>query len=277
MGGFGTELKIGVAALLVTVISCLFMILMWYEDHSVTREFVKEIQRLSPASPSIGFTEGQLAEWTGELRKTETAKGEIEAHFAEQVNKMRNHEYTEKEFIQHVVNCQKFCGQLLDKMIAANTEEMTKVPHDVIFFDINKDALSPRYQQRVRDFVSRNKKESLVMVGRASRIGGTGYNKALSGRRVKSVTRVLKMAGIRDEQIKSLWIGFEAPQLTRALADLYRIDPNEYKGDLFQLNQSVVLCTSPSGVFFPTLFSSMEEQVQKKKPAISKISMKQRG
>ena len=162
-------------------------------------------------------------------------------------------------------------------MVAANTEEMAKAPHDVVFFDLNKDTLSPGYQQRVRDFFSRNKNESVVMVGRASRIGGVGYNKVLSGRRVKTVTRILKKAGVREEQIKSLWIGFEAPQLTRALADLYKIDPKEYKSDLFQLNQSVVLCTSASGAFFPTVLSSMEEKIQKKSPVTLKDPSKQRG
>ncbi len=275
--GMGTELKVGVAALLVTMVSALVLTVMWYEDHRVSREFVREVQRLSADSPSIPVTEGQLAKWTNEIRKTETAKGEMEQHFLEQINKVRNHEYSEKEFYQHVVNCKKFCGQLVEKMIAASTEEITKVPHDVVFFDLNKDTVSQKYQQRVRDFVSKNKSVSMFMVGRASRIGTVGYNKELSGRRVKSVIKVLRKTGVREEQIKSLWIGFEAPQLTRALADLYKINPGEYKEDLFQLNQSVVLCTSPGGAFFPTILNSIEQQVQQKKPALLRDPTKQRG
>ena len=113
MARLGTELKVGVGALLVTLVSAFVLMLVWYEDHRVTREFVTEVQRLSAATPSLGVTEGQLAEWTSELRKTETAKGEMEAHFVEQINKIRNHEYSETEFLEHVVNCRKFCGQLL--------------------------------------------------------------------------------------------------------------------------------------------------------------------
>jgi len=276
MKGLSTELKVGMAALLVTLASSLVLTIMWYEDHRVSREFVEEVQRLSAASP-VTVTEGELADWTRDIRKTETAKGEMEKHFVEQINKIRNHEYSEQEFYQHVANCKRFCGQLIDKMIAASTEEISKFPHDVVFFDLNKDTVSPAFQKKIRDFVGRNKNQSIFIVGRASRIGALTYNKELSGRRVKSVTRILRRGGLPEDRIKSMWIGFEAPQLTRTLAELYKIDPNEYKGDLFQLNQSVVLCTSPTGVFFPTILSSMEEQVKQKRTPPSKESGKQRG
>ena len=39
------------------------------------------------------------------------------------------------------------------------------------------------------------------------------------------------------------------PSLTREIADSYEMNPQEYKEDLFQLNQSVVLFITPPGEY----------------------------
>jgi outer membrane protein OmpA-like peptidoglycan-associated protein len=269
-----TELKVGIVALLVTIASAGAVTVFWYQDHQVSREFVREVQRNSAALQGIPVTEGQVAKWTDEIRKTETVKGEMEQHFLEQIRKVRSHEYSEEEFNRHLMNCKRLCGQLVEKMIAASAEEIVKEPHDVAFFDLNQDVAGPKFQQRATDFARKNKNRNIFIIGRASLIGGADYNKELSARRVKNVKAILRKAGINEEQIKTLWIGFEAPQLTRAQADLYRIDPREYKEDLFQLNQSVLYFTYSGEPYFPTFLSRTEEKVQKGIPQREKGSTK---
>jgi outer membrane protein OmpA-like peptidoglycan-associated protein len=259
----GTELKVGIVALLLTIASAGAVTVFWYQDHQVSREFVREVQRNSAALQRIPVTEGQVAKWTEEIRKNETVKGELEQHFLEQIRKVRSHEYSEEEFNRHLMSCKRLCGQLVEKMIAASADEIVKEPHDVAFFDLNQDVVSAKYQQRARDFARKNKDRNIFMIGRASLIGGADYNTELSARRVKSVRAILRKAGIKEEQIRTLWIGFEAPQLTRALADLYRIDPREYKEDLFQLNQSVLFFTYSGEPYFSTVLRRTEEKVPK--------------
>jgi outer membrane protein OmpA-like peptidoglycan-associated protein len=274
MRSFATDLKIGFLALLVTLATAVVVLFLWYRDYQVSKNFLFEAQKISSTLPILAVTEGQLSKWTDEIRKNETVKGEMEQHFLEQINKIRKGEYNADQFNQHLLSCKKFCGVLLDKIFASNTREVSKIPHDMIFFALDKDEVTPRYHRRVQDFAKRNQNQTVVLVGRASYIGGAGYNKELSGRRVKSVKGVFRKYGLSEEQLKTFWLGFEAPQLTRELADLYNIDPEEYKEDLFNLNQSVVMYTYTPGEYFPGVLSSMRDQTQQKKPLPAKTKRK---
>ena len=64
---------------------------------------------------------------------------------------------------------------------------------------------------------------------------------------MKQVESVLRKQGFSEWQLKSTWFGYETPQLTREIADSYEVNPQEYKEDLFHLNQSVVLFITPPG------------------------------
>src|SRR5262245_8745548 len=247
MRSFTSDLKIGFAALMVTFAVALVMIYISYEKYSLSRTFLCEAQKVSAALPVLAVTEGQVAQWTDELRKNEVFKGEMDAHLVEQINNIRLGKYTADELNEHLVSCQRFCGQLLNKIFVANMTEVAKLPHEVVFFDLDRDQVIPRYQKELRQFAKRNNNQTLYLMGRASFIGGKGYNKELSGRRVRQVEKILRSCGLSEHQIKASWLGYEAPQLTTEIANSYRIDPKEYKSDLFSLNQSVVLFTNTPG------------------------------
>ncbi|MCI0625195.1 MAG: OmpA family protein [Acidobacteria bacterium] len=265
MKSFSSDLKIGFAALMVTFAVALVMIYISYEKYSLSRMFLGEAQKISATLPVLAVTEGQVAQWTDELRKNEVFEGEMDAHLVEQINNIRLGKYTADELNEHLVSCQRFCGQLLNKIFVANMHEVARLPHEVVFFDLDKDQVTPRYQKELKDFAKKNNNQTLYLMGRASFIGGHGYNKELSGRRVKRVEAILRQSRISEFQIKASWLGYEAPQLTHEIAASYQIDPKEYKGDLFNLNQSVVLFTNTPGEYFPGVVNTMEKALQEKK------------
>lgn len=265
MRSFTSDLKIGFAALLLTFAVALVMIYITYEKYSLSRTFLGEAQKMSATLPVLAVTEGQVAQWTDELRKNETFKGEMDAHLVEQINNIRLSKYTADELNEHLVSCQRFCGQLLNKIFVANMTEVAKLPHEVVFFDLDRDQVTSRYQKELKEFAKKNNNQTLYLMGRASFIGGKGYNKELSGRRVRQVEKILRSCGLAEHQIKASWLGYEAPQLTMAIADSYQIDPKEYKADLFNLNQSVVLFTNSPGQYFPGVVNTMEKELEGKK------------
>jgi hypothetical protein len=143
--------------------------------------------------------------------------------------------------------------------------EVAKLPHEVVFFDLDRDQVVSRYQKVLKEFARKNNNQTLYLMGRASFIGGKGYNKELSGRRVRQVEKILRSCGLSEHQIKASWLGYDAPQLTTEIANSYGIDPKEYKGDLFSLNQSVVLFTNTPGDYFPGVVNTMEKALQEKR------------
>jgi len=269
MRSFTSDLKIGFAALVVTFAVALVMIYVTYERYSLSRTFLGEAQKMSATLPVLAVTEGQVAQWTDELRKNEVFKGEMDAHLVEQINNIRLGKYTADELNEHLVSCQRFCGQLLNKIFVANMAEVAKLPHEVVFFDLDRDHVIPRYQKELTEFAKKNNNQTLYLMGRASFIGGKGYNKELSGRRVRQVEKILRSCGLSEHQLKASWLGYEAPQLTMKIANSYEIDPKEYKSDLFSLNQSVVLFTSTPGQYFPGVVNTMEKALEEKKGSAS--------
>src|SRR5262245_34766792 len=259
---FSYDLKIGLAALIVTFAVALVMIYVTYEKYSISRTFLSEAQKMSATLPVLAVTEGQMAQWTDELRKNEVFEGEMDAHLAEQINNIRLGKYTADELNEHLVSCTRFCGQLLNKIFVANMAEVANLPHEVVFFDLDKDQVASRYQKQLKEFAKKNNNQTIYLMGRASLIGGQGYNKELSGRRVRHVEKILRGSGLSDHQIKASWLGYESPQLTIDIANAYQIDPKEYKSDVFNLNQSVVLFTNSQGQYFPGVVNTMQKALE---------------
>jgi outer membrane protein OmpA-like peptidoglycan-associated protein len=267
MSRFSADLKIGAVALVATFLAAFIVMFVWYQNYSLSRQYLGEAQKLSATLPILAVSEGRVAELTAEMKKNESFKGEMEAHLAEQINKIRLGEYTADQLNDHIASCTRFCALLLGEIFIANMREIAKLPHELIFFDLDKDQVSSRYLQRLVNFAKKYNNQNLYLIGRASYIGGAGYNKELSERRVKQVEGILRKRGLSNWQLKSTWLGFEAPQLTRDIADSYKIDPQEYKADLFNLNQSVVLFINPPGEYFPGVVDTMEKEIKKQSSA----------
>ena len=268
MSRISADLKIGFIALGVTFFAAFIVIFAWYQDHSLSREFIGEAQRISSTLPIMTVTEGRVAQLTEEMRKNESFKGELDAHLIEQINKIRLGKYTADQLSDHIASCKRFCGLLLGEIFVANMHEIARLPHELVFFNLDEDRVTPKYRQRLLGFGKKYNNQNLYLIGRASLIGGAGYNKELSERRVKQVESLLKKQGFSEWQLKANWLGYEAPQLSREIADSYKIDSQEYKADLFNLNQSVVLFITPPGQYFPGVLDTMSKEVGKKDPAV---------
>jgi outer membrane protein OmpA-like peptidoglycan-associated protein len=276
MRNLSSDLKLGFVALLLTFAVAFVMLYIWFVGHDLSRTFIGEAQKISATLPILAVTEGQVAEWTNELRKTESFKGEMDSHLAEQINKIRLGEYTADQLNEHLASCKKFCGPLLGKIFEANMREIARLPHAMVFFDLDKHQVAPKYQREVAEFARRNSSQTFHLVGRASLIGSHVYNKDLSARRVRQVEAILKRCALPEQQVKSSWLGYEAPQLTREIADTYEIDPTEYKEDLFALNQSVVLFTSTPHQYFPGVVNTMKKAMEQQGTPVSKQDQKNR-
>ena len=164
MRSFTSDLKIGFAALMVTLAVALVMIYITYEKYSLSRTFLGEAQKMSATLPVLAVSEGQVAAWTEELRKNEVFKGEMEAHLAEQINNIRLGKYSADELNEHLVSCQRFCGQLLNKIFVANMIEVARLPHETVFFDLDRDQVIPRYQKGLKEFAKKNHNQTLYLM-----------------------------------------------------------------------------------------------------------------
>src|SRR5207247_10642816 len=102
MRSFATELKIGFLALLVTVATAIVILFLWHQNHDVSKQFLNEAQKISATLPILGVTEGQVAEWTEEVRKNETVKEEMNKNLTDKINKIRKGKKTVEEFNQHL-------------------------------------------------------------------------------------------------------------------------------------------------------------------------------
>jgi hypothetical protein len=123
MRNLSSDLKLGFVALLLTFAVAFVMLYIWFVGHDLSRTFIGEAQKISATLPILAVTEGQVAEWTNELRKTESFKGEMDSHLAEQINKIRLGEYTADQLNEHLASCKKFCGPLLGKIFEANMRD----------------------------------------------------------------------------------------------------------------------------------------------------------
>jgi outer membrane protein OmpA-like peptidoglycan-associated protein len=72
----------------------------------------------------------------------------------------------------------------------------------VVFFDLDRDQVIPRYQKGLKEFAKKNNNQTLYLMGRASFIGGKGYNKELSGRRVRQVEKICSVADCRHTRLR---------------------------------------------------------------------------
>ena len=266
MRPLSTDRKIAVFAVVCTCFAASVLLYTWYQDHSLSWQYIGEAQRISNALPILTVTEGRVAQLTKEMRQNESYKGELEAHLAEQINKIRLGEYTADQLNDHIASCRRFCALLLGEIFNANMHEIAKLPHEVIFFNKGDDQVGPMYRQRLQEFGKKYGNRSLYLMGRAAFTDGDKDNKMLAERRVKQVESVLRRQGFSEWQLKSTWLGYETPQLTREIADSYEINPQEYKQNLFNLNQSVVLFITPPGQYFPGVVDAMANEIDKENP-----------
>ena len=101
--------------------------------------------------------------------------------------------------------------------LAANklAAELQVLQKDSVYFDFDKSAVKPEFQDAIRKqagFIKDHKNDVVTLEGNADERGSQRYNMALGNRRAKAVLKSLKNLGVPASQIKTVSFGKEKPR-----------------------------------------------------------------
>lgn len=149
-------------------------------------------------------------------------------------------------WIGHIANCEDFCLIAVRDLLACHVHAVGSLPHQLVFFGLDSSRIAPGGSAAVDDFAARLREapeRKVLLIGRASRLGpaGPAYNRNLSHRRTRAVSDSLVSRGVPADSIQMLSIGYEEPQLTKAIADIYGNTDHFRRLGEGGINQSVVM------------------------------------
>jgi hypothetical protein len=150
-------------------------------------------------------------------------------------------------WISHVANCKDFCLIAVRDLLACHVQAVAALPHALVFFGRDSDRIDLGSGAAVLDGFARRLGEApgkrVLLIGRASRVGpaGPAYNRQLSQRRTQAVAAALGARGVPADRIQLQSIGYEEPQITQEIADLYGIGAEFQRLGEAAINQSVVM------------------------------------
>jgi outer membrane protein OmpA-like peptidoglycan-associated protein len=150
-------------------------------------------------------------------------------------------------WIGHVAKCKDFCLIAVRDLLACHVKAVASLPHALVYFATDSDRVQPGpHSTALDDFATRlngSPAINVLLIGRASRIGAAGpsYNRALSQRRAQSVADALAARGVPSGRIQVQAIGYEEPQITDAIAEIYGISDDFRRLGEDAINQSVVM------------------------------------
>ncbi|MFQ5724005.1 MAG: PEGA domain-containing protein [Terriglobia bacterium] len=154
---------------------------------------------------------------------------------------------SKQAWYQHLEKCERVCRPVVMEVFRRHLEWLRRSGFDMVYFPINQYELTEEDRATIREFVhihnlAKDPSRQVLLVGRASRIGGQQYNLELSRRRVDSVLAELA-AQLPDgrARVRTAYLGFEPPQISPAVAQFLHLDTSLSKQ---QLNQSVMLIVS---------------------------------
>lgn len=191
-------------------------------------------------------------------------------HLDMEREKLDESRYDPEAWASHVAECQ-CCGPILSNIFAAHVQNVSKLPHTVVFFDYNSDEVTLDNRKRLTDFVRThdNGEVRFLLIGRSSRTVPANhpveyirdhrtYNFQLSERRSLNVRDIISSEIIapganpneRFERIPMRNFGMADPQLVPEYADLYDFEryhwsSRHFRGNdedgMYRMNQSVVV------------------------------------
>ena len=151
---------------------------------------------------------------------------------------------------RELAECRGVCAQVVHKMWAKHMDAVSRLPHFYFRYPTGSDALAESYKVKlaeVADFLRRNRGFTMLVVGRASRIGGRAYNYDLSRRRAVAVQREVRANGVAVDRVEIVHLGYEPPQINDPVRRLYRLDDTSVnlghpvgRASPAAINQSVV-------------------------------------
>ena len=97
------------------------------------------------------------------------------------------------------------------------TAEIQKLEKQSDYFDYNKFAVKPEYQnviQKEAEFIKNHSQDFVTLEGNADERGSNKYNLDLGNKRAIAVEKKLVILGVPPAQIKVVSLGEEKPRLT---------------------------------------------------------------
>ncbi len=149
------------------------------------------------------------------------------------------------DYFKHIIECKEFCRPLVAHLISCHVLAVANHEHGIVLFDYDSDHIKSDYAsgliEEIAQRLGRDPGLRVLVVGRASRTGKLRYNRALSGRRALAVEDQLVAKGIGPARIRSMWFGWEEPQINEWIAEEYGLEREFREYDQLQMNQSVVM------------------------------------
>lgn len=128
---------------------------------------------------------------------------------------------------QELAECKTVCAQIVVRMMAKHFEAISNLPHFFVRFRTGSDSIDNSYDpflKQIGDYLGIDPTLKILVIGRASRTGDRAFNRELSRKRADSIKYKLMLRNVDPDRIKVVYLGYEPPQLTQNIIDLYRVD-----------------------------------------------------
>lgn len=153
------------------------------------------------------------------------------------------------DYLKSVAECTKFCAPLIASLMHCHILSVGKYPRGIVVFEFDSHEIDPRYTDGMLEIMAErlheNKNLNVLLEGRASKIGGLRYNRRLAGQRALAVSDQFRLKGISRERIKTMWFGWEPPQIDETVARQYGIEGLYEQVGTQDINQSVMIVLYP--------------------------------
>lgn len=168
-------------------------------------------------------------------------------HLQEYKAELAKGKTTKQAWYEHLAHCEKVCRPVIVNVFKRHLDWVRRNGFAMVFFPVGQSQLMEEDKAAVGRFVEDHHlgddhSRQVLLVGRASKIGGQQYNLELSNKRVEAVTAELAahLTDARD-RLRTVHLGFEPPEITPAVAKFLGLDSSLSEA---QLNQSVMLVVS---------------------------------
>ena len=150
-------------------------------------------------------------------------------------------------WIAHIAKCKDFCQISVKDLLLCHIQSVSSRPHTLVYFGLGRDRVDPGPAvDSINSFTEGWRAapdHRILLIGRSSRLGSAGpvFNRALSQRRTQAVRDALVASGVPQDRIQVQSIGYEEPQLTQSVAEVYGITDEFSRLGESGANQSVVM------------------------------------
>ena len=128
---------------------------------------------------------------------------------------------------QELSECKTVCAQIVVRMMAKHFEAISKLPHFFVMFNTGSKEISSSYNEfldQIGEYLAEDSALNVMVIGRASRTGDRAYNRELSKKRADSIKFRLMDRSVDPNRIKVVYLGYEPPQISPNVRELYQLD-----------------------------------------------------